>query len=438
MITPLVLLAVLQQPAAADTTAGRPCQVVIDTIGNYGRQVEVRPGETNFFGGGGVRAHCQGTGSTLAADSVAWYARVGRFDMVGSVKIRDTAIALDATTAAYFLRQERLEAHKDIVAENRATGSVLRGPNLTYLRVANGIRDTVEMYATSRPTVQYRATPDSGEPYLIVADRVRFKGNDRMWGGGKVTIDRSDFAAHGDSLALDQATGLALLVGRPQVEGKGARAYTLVGARIEMELREREVHLVKALGRGEATGADWRLTADTIHLVIDRRKLQQALAWGDSSRPHAISALSTIQADSLALDAPDEVLTEARAFGRALSTAKRDSAATTADQNWIAGDSLTARWAQEPDSSGIARTKLSRIVARGDARALTHLYTARDSSAGPTGPSLNYSRGARIVLALKGDRIDQVVVSGRADGLQLDPAPPPADTATKRARGTSP
>ncbi len=431
MIPPLLLLALVQQAASPppDTAAGRPCQVVIDTIGNYGRQVEVRPGETNLFGGGGVRAHCQGTGSTLSADSVAWYAGVGRFDMVGRVKIRDTTMALDAANAAYYLRQERLEAHKDVVAVTHGNGSVLRGPNLTYYRVAQGIRDTVEMYATSRPSIAYRANPDSGEPYIIVADRVRFKGNDRMWGGGKVTIERSDFAAHADSMVLDQGTGLGVLVGAPRVEGRGQRTYALVGTRIEMGLREREVHLVKALGGGEATSTDWRLTADTIHLAIENRKLQQAFAWGDSSRPHAVSRLYTIQADSLALDVPDEVLTEARAFHHALSTSKRDSAATAADQNWIAGDSLTAHWVQEPDSGGGTRAKLQQLVARGSARSFTHLYNQRDSTGAP---SLNYSRGARIAIALQDDRIDRVVVSGRADGVQLDPAPPPAPADTTK------
>src|SRR2546429_810861 len=47
-----------QQPSP-DTAAGRPCQVAIDTVGHYGRQVEVRPGETNLFAGGGVRARSE-------------------------------------------------------------------------------------------------------------------------------------------------------------------------------------------------------------------------------------------------------------------------------------------------------------------------------------------------------------------------------------------
>jgi hypothetical protein len=412
--------------------------VAIDTVGHYGRQVEVRRGETNLFAGGGVRAHCQGTSSTLSADSVAWYAGLGRFDMLGRVHIRDTAMSLDAETASYYLRTERLEAHKNAVAINHATGSVLRGPNLTYYRVARGLRDTAEMYATSRPTIDYRATPDSGEPYVIVADRVRLKGNDRLWAAGSATIDRSDLSAQADSMMRDQTAGIGVLVGKPRVEGKGARSYTLVGRRIELGLQEREVNLIKALGAGEAKGADWQLTADTIHLGVGRHKLQQVFAWGDSSRPHARSSQHTLQADSLALDVPDEVLTQARAFRHALSTSRRDTS-TSAAQDWIAGDTITAHWMQAPDSSAGTKATLDRLVARGAARAFTHLRNERDSTAPP---SLNYSRGTVIDIALKGDRIDRVLVTGRADGVQLEPLPPappaPRDTARPAKRQTAP
>jgi len=442
MATVLLFALAQQQPASRADTSGRPCKVIIDSVGRQTQQVEVRAGETNVFAGGGVLAHCDGTSSTLASDSVAWFAGVGRFDMIGQrnpVHIRDTAITLDATTAAYFLRQERLEAHKNVVAVNRNSGSVLRGPNLTYYRAVKGVRDTLEMYASSRPTIEYRASTDSGagEPYVIVADRVRFKGNDRMWGGGQVTIDRSDFAARGDSMQLDQAAGFAVLVGKPRVEGKSARPYTLTGTRIELGLQGRDIRLVKALGDGVATGADWRLTADTIHLHLDRKKLQQAFAWGpkDSIHARAVSTRNTIVSDSLALDLPDEVLTEARAFGHAHSTStkespKRDSTAT-GDADWFAGDSLTARWTQVPDSAGTPRTKLNRVIARGSARSFTHLASQHDSA----GPSLNYSRGKVIDCILKGDKVDRCTVTGQANGVQLEPKPPAPDT-TKKADTT--
>jgi len=430
MMATVLLVTLYQQPAApADTTRGRPCKVLVDSVGRQAQRVEVRAGETNVFAGGGVLAHCEGTSTTLSADTVAWFAGVKRFDMIGQrniVHIRDTTLTLDATTATYYLAQERLEAHRNVVAVNRTTGTVLRGPNLTYYRAVPGIRDTIEMYSTGRPTIDYHATADSGEPYVIVADRVRFKGNDRMWGGGRVTIDRSDFAAQGDSMQLDQPAGFGVLVGKPAVEGKGARAYKLTGTRIELGLSGREVRLVKALGNGVATGTDWRLTADTIHLHLDRKKLQRAFAWGpkDSVHARAVSTTNTIRSDSLALDLPDEVLTEARAFGHAFSTSKKDST-KKADVDWIAGDSLTARWAQVPDSTGTPKSKIHEIIARSNARALTHMQSEHDTA----GPSINYSRGTVIRVVLKADKVDTVTVTGHADGVQLDHRPPaPPDT----------
>ncbi|TLY56251.1 MAG: hypothetical protein E6K55_01430, partial [Gemmatimonadetes bacterium] len=434
----VLVVTLYQQPAApADTTRGRPCKVLVDSVGRQGQRVEVRAKETNVFAGGGVLAHCEGTSTTLSADSVAWFAGVKRFDMIGQrniVHIRDTTLTLDATTATYYLAQERLEAHRNVVAVNRTTGTVLRGPNLTYYRAAPGIRDTIEMYSSGRPTIDYHATADSGEPYIIVADRVRFKGNDKMWGGGRVTIDRSDFAAQGDSMQLDQPTGFGVLVGKPAMEGKGARPYKLTGTRIELGLAGRELRRVKALGEGVATGSDWRLTADTIDLRLERRKLQRAFAWGpkDSVRSRAVSTTTTIRADSLALDLPDEVLTEARAFGHAFSTSKKDST-KNADMDWIAGDSLIARWTQVPDSASAPKTKLHELISRNNARALTHVQSEHDTA----GPSINYSRGTVIRIVMKGDKVDTVTVTGHADGVQLEHRPPAPDT-TKHPTPTPP
>ncbi len=430
----LAMLLAAQQPADTTPGHGRPCQVAIDRM-TRARQ-ESQGAATNYFGGGGVRAHCKDTPSTtLAADSMAYYSALGRLDLFGHVQIRDTTIALDANSASYYTGDERLEAHNNVVVVNKRTGSVLRGPNLRYLRAVAGIRDTVEMFATSRPTVEYREAPDSGEPYIIIGDRLRFKGDDRVWAGGQVTVDRSDFASKSDSLLLDETTGIGVLVGRPRVEGKGGKTYTLVGTRIELGLEHREITLVKALGQGKATGDDWTLTADTIHLLVGDKKLQQALAWvgeGSKARAHAVSSLYTIDADSIAVDTPGEVLTESRAYRNALSRAKRDSATAPADIDWIAGDSLTAKFVQEKDSTGREHSRLQQIIARGAARALTHHFDDRDTTAAP---AINYSRGQRIAVLLRGAKVDRIVVAGKADGVHLEPRPPappaPADTTKK-------
>jgi len=166
-------------------------------------------------------------------------------------------------------------------------------------------------------------------------------------------------------------------------------------------------------------------------------------------RPHAISNLQDIQADSLVLDLPDQILTEGRGFGHTFSASRHDSSVavtfedcTTAKQdcmltclgpdvNCIAGDTLTARWVSEPDSSGTPRNRIQRIIARGAARAVTHLTGRPDST--DTGPALNYSRGKVIDIALKQSRIDRVQVSGQADGVHLEPRPPaPPDTTAQK------
>jgi hypothetical protein len=431
----LLSVALLLQATPQDTTSGRPCRVAVDSMGHYSEQTNAA-GEKITNGGGGVLAHCVDTGTTISADSFAHYSALGRLDLIGRVQIRDTGLALDARLARYYLRDERLEAHNNVVAVNRRTGSVLRGPNLNYWRAVKGIRDTVEMYATQRPTVEYRQTQEGDsvatEPYIIVADRMRFKGDDRMWGGGKVTVDRSDFASRSDSLMLDQTRGFGVLVGgKPRVEGRGrstgaeaAKNYTLDGTRIELAFEQRDIRGVQALGNGKATGSDWILTADTIDLRIADKLLQQTFAWGDTTRPHAVSALYTIQSDSLAIDSPGEILTESRAFGHAFSTAKRDSTTPASQTDWITGDSLTIRFVQEQDSiTHRPRSRLRELVARGTARALTHHPPdERDTTA--TGPSINYSRGNRITVAMLRDRIERVVVAGKADGVHLEPRAP--------------
>jgi len=419
-------------PAAVADTTKRPCVVDVDYVGRQGRQKG-----NDIYAGGGVRAHCRGTGTTIASDSLAWYADVNRLDLVGNVKIRDTTIALDGNLVNYYRLDERLEAHNKVVAVNHDNGSVLRGPNLTYFRAVPGVRDTVEMFATQRPTIEYRGAgaADTSEPYLIIADRVHFRGNDRMWAGGRATIDRSDFDARGDSMHLDETRGFGVLIGKPLVEGKGDQHYTLAGTRIELTLEHRDIRLVKALGEGKATGSDWTLVADTIHLALDHRRLQQAFAWGTKTRPYAKSPQQTILADSLALDVPDQVLTEARAFGQALSTTKRDTVTAAADVDWIAGDTLVAHWAPETAPGEVAaRPKLRTVVARGSARALTHLYDTHDPLAPP---SLNYTRGTTINIALKQSRIDRVVAAGRADGVHLEPQPPDTTHTDSTARDST-
>ncbi|MGH7754248.1 MAG: hypothetical protein ACREN5_15690 [Gemmatimonadales bacterium] len=423
--------------AAADTTQGRRCRLAIDSVGREGRQITLASGQSRYFAGGGVWGRCQGTNTTFEADSVAWYSDQNRLDMIKDVHIRDSLIWLDANIANYFTRAERFEASGNVTALNRRTRSTLKGPNLTYWRAAAGVRDTAESYATGRPAITYYADTLSGsEPYIIVGDRMRFRGDDRMWGGGRVTIDRSDLTARGDSMQLDQIAGFGLLVGgAPTLEGKTGRSYALTGERIEFDLRQKEIERIRAFGTARGTGSGWALAADTIHLFLKERKIQGAIAWGTRNRAHAISSSTELEADSMAFDVPNEVLTQVRAFRRALSTMK-DTTRTEAEVDWIAGDSLVANFEEAVDSTGERRNRVTGLVARGSARAFYHGF---DDAQPEAPPSINYSRGRVITVTMGPSRVSRVTVSGQTDGVHLEPLPPvpaaAADT-TKPAPST--
>jgi hypothetical protein len=84
--------------------------------------------------------------------------------------------------------------------------------------------------------------------------------------------------------------------------------------------------------------------------------------------------------------------------------------------DWIEGDTLVARFEPATDATGKRTSRLKTVLATGAARSLMHLKKGTDHPCW----SRNYSRGRRIAIALVGDSLDQVVVSGHADGAHLE------------------
>ena len=404
------------------------CTFQIDNVDRQGSVNETASG-TNYFAGGNVRLSCRGQQITMQSDSVAAYGgNVVHF--IGNVKYRDSTITMDADRGTYFKSGEKWEARGRVVTKNLKNGSTLNGPALDYYRVVKGVRDTLETYSTGRPRIQYAADAAAKptEPYIIVADRVRMKGNDRLWAGGKVTIDRSDFAARGDSLRLDTGKGSdgTLIGGKPEMRGLGRDSFNLSGRRLDLKLEQRELTYVIARGDGHAVSREWDLVADTIGLDLNNRKLEQTLAWGDSIRPYAVSPAYAMRADSLALDTPAQRLKEVRGFGTGWLGGTIDSVSKQRD--WMRGDTLIASFIQR-DSAGTSRAALNRIVARKGAQS----YHVDPNARYPQRPSINYARGDVIVMTMKhGVRtgVDRVDIRGQVDGIQLEAAdaPPPSDS----------
>src|SRR5918998_1169554 len=414
------------------------CVFQIDNVDRQGSVNETTRG-TNYFAGGNVRLSCRGQQLTMQSDSVAAYGGdVVQF--IGNVKYRDSTLTMDADRGTYYKNGEKWEARGRVVTKNLRNGSTLNGPAMDYFRVVKGVRDTMEMYSTGRPRIQYAtASPGAqpGEPYIIVADRVRLKGSDRLWGGGKVTIDRSDFAAKADSLRLDTGKGDGTLVGGPPVmRGLGRDSFNIAGRRLDLTLDGRELTYVTAKGAGHAVSKEWDLVADTIGLDLNNRKLDQTLAWGDSIRPFANSPAYAMRADSLALDTPGQQLKEVRGFGAAWLGGTIDSASK--QREWIRGDTVVATFVQR-DSAGTRRGALNRIVARKGAQS----YHVEANARFPARPSINYARGDVIIMTMSKTQrggVARVDIRGQVDGLQLEAPAPPArsDSAATRSDTTPP
>ena len=353
----------------------------------------------------------------MQSDSIAWYQDLGRFDMVGSVQFRDTTVMLDADSARYFLADERLEAYGNVRLVNIANGTVLTGPNLTYWRAVPALRDTIELLATHRPTVEYRGTDDStdAEPYVIVGDAVRLKGSDAAWAAGDVTIDRSNFHATADSAALNLASNDGLLVGHATVDGGGdaggsdSTGYHLAGREIAFTSVDNQLNWVQARDSALAQSADFTITADTVAFAIADNQVQGGSAWGTSSQPEAVSSTNRITADSLAIDSPNQQLRELRGYGSARAISVRDSLDEAPD--WIVGDTLIAKF----NETEFAQRYLDTLFAMGTAAAFYRVY----SVAGGDLPDINYSRGDQITAIFTILGLRTVHVRGATDGVHL-------------------
>jgi hypothetical protein len=404
------------QPAAGQS--GR-CVFQIDNVDRQGA-VNETPSGTNYFAGGNVRLRCRGTQIAMQSDSVAAYGgSVVQF--IGHVKYRDSSVTMDADRGTYYKNGERWEARGRVQTTNLVTGSSLAGPSLDYYRVVNGVRDTVEMYAVGRPSIRYVPSDSAAraaEPYLIVGDRVRFKGDDRIWAGGKVTIDRSDFAARSDSMRLDTGAGSdgALIGDAPMLRGLGPDSFRLSGKRIDLKLANRELDRLIAKGTARAVSRDLDLVADTIALDLDQKKLARTFAWGDPARTLASSTAYAMRAESLAIESPGQQLKEVRGFraawlGGAVDTLSRQ-------RDWMRGDTIIAEFAPA-DSAGRTRAVLSRI----EARKLAQSYHLDPNPRSPSRPSINYARGDVIVVTMNPPAtggVDRVDVRGKVDGIQLE------------------
>ncbi len=407
-------------PAVACPQTESSCQARLDSSA-VGTRRDLGGGNVLQFASGGAWFSCVGRPGTENAgvvvwhtysDSVAWRSHMGRVDFVGNVLFSDTTAELTSDRASYYESDDRLEAWDDVRLVNENDGSVLTGAHLIYSRSSSPDSDDAVLYADRRPRVEYRSEGDTANPTVIVGDRVRLVGSNTAWAGGEVEIDKEGFAATADSATLNLEGEEGLLVGHAEAVGTDSVGYTLRGGKIAYRMVDGALNWVQAQERAEGLSSDWRVVGDTIEFSIRDDRIQAGTVWGDLTRPRALSKTYTISGDSLAVDLPDQVLSEMRAFGNARATARADSASTEVD--WMAGDTVTAHF----DSTVAGARTLSELRAAGNARAFYQIYDEEEPDAPP---SYNYSRGLRIVAVFDEETLQRVDVIGEADGIYLEP-----------------
>ena len=418
----MVLCAAALLPGVLEAQEDKRCRFRVSSVGDSGRQVQT-PAGVNYFAGGGVIITCDGTAIVMRSDSVAAYAaRVVHF--ITNVSFKDSSVTLTADNGTYFKDGERWEARGNVKTTNLKTGSSLTGPSLDYFRAVRGIRDTVEVFANGRPTITYVTKDRAGtaqEPYIIVGDRVRMKGDDQVWAGGTVTVDRSDLATRSDSLLLrtGKAGAGTLLGGSPSLKATGKDTLDLTGRRIDFTLDDKDLTAVRSSDSAHAVTREVDLVADTIAIALADQKVEITRAWGKGRRAIALTPEYELRADSLVVESPGQELKEVRGFGVAWAGFKPDSGST--ERDWIAGDTIVIRFAKVvADTADSAATRVVAVEARGTAKSF---YRVTDRKKQDAKPGLNYARADRILISMRTageEGVERVDFFGHVDGIQLE------------------
>jgi len=414
-------------PAHGLTAQNRRCQLEIIHVQRQGVQVNVTPTVANYFAGGDVQLRCKGQAVRIWTDSMASY-QGSVVQFIGNFRYEDETAKVTSDFGTYYKDDERWEARGNVVYLNLKDASQLRGPSVNYYRKIRGTRELEEAFAEQRPTLTIASRDSTGraaEPYLVVADRVRTRGQDLMWAGGTVTIDRSDLRGRGDSLQLDTGkTGAGALVGHASIRRAAQDSFALAAKQIDLGLVKKELTSVTGRDSAALKSKDLDLSAELIRLRLESSKVVQTLAWGAKRRPEALADDYQVRGDSLAVDTPQEFLKELRAFGKAWVGFRPDSA--KGERDWLSGAKIVAQFEQQ--TTGAKKAVLKTLEARDSAKSF---YRIASSNVAGARPSINYSRADRILLTmLPGDslKVQRVDMAGHVDGVQLEPQLVKADS----------
>jgi hypothetical protein len=377
----------------------------------------------NSFLAGGVIARCPNQKMILKADSLEVYGDEGRFFFVGHVDYKEPRLALKSDYLTYFQREERLLAVLNVDAK-LPSGSTLKGNSLEFFRSIPKVRPKQRAVAIGRPTITIIEKDAQGKPQppaTITGNTVWMEADSIVASSGDVVVVRPELTAVGDSLFLDNGTGILRLMRKPKITGTKGRSFTLLGGTVDLLSRRRKLERVLAKDSAVATSEDLNLRSDTIDMRVTDDLLQRATAWG-KSRARATSPQQTIVSDSIDVIMPGQRVREMHAVRNAVAEGTPDTTKfSTTEKDRLMGDTIIALFDSIPKSDTVSKPRIRTLIAIGHASSLQHL-APQDTTLRK--PAFNYVCGQRIIVTFDSAKVKNVKVDDSnppCGGIYIEP-----------------
>lgn len=300
------------QEAAEEAPRRSACPLILEptetTVGN--RILEGRA--YVYYLGGGMLWRCGN--AEMEADSAVRYEAARRVEMMGNVRYRDTIRTLESDYLIYHELPDLVVATGNVHLTRLASGSTLTGPRVEFLRAVSGGEAVTT--ATGRPHLTLHTDPErAGPPFEVDADSTVMAGEEKAWARGDVLIRRPDLTARADSTFFDIEGGRGVLVGSPEMEGRGFR---LTGDTVWLAFEDNDLREVRSVGRGRATGESYEVLAEEILASVREEEVEAVWAHGPG-RAMAVSPPYRVYGDSLRFVLSEGEIDTIVAVGRAIA-----------------------------------------------------------------------------------------------------------------------
>lgn len=393
---------------------------------------------SNLMVGGGFVGFCEGEKNKLKADSAEYFQLNGFVNLFGNVTYEDKGeFRVTANHATYFIKEGTLYADGNVVALQIKSGSIFTGPKIDYFRVLEGVRTSSKLYAPNNPLVQIQQKDSVGKPLppvKVSASTMQDNGDSLLTAWGSVAIIRSDVTGRSDTASYYKPNGNARLIRGANIASTSKdQPFTLSGDTIDLFTRDSVLDRVLAKHLAKATSGQVNMNAEMIDMRLVDKKVDRAYVYGPG-RAKAFTKERTLEADSLDIMLPNQLLKEFRAFGTAVIVGKPDSLKINSEEDDVLrGDSVFAQFdSVRAKGDTVAKAEIKKVTAIGNASSKVQI-ASRQGISFP--PAINYIRAKHLVVRFDSGQVREIAADSSATGSYYEPV---ADTTSDSAAARKP